>query len=157
MRLLPLLTIGSCLLLAAPQAPAQAVNTSQQVTLEGLLTSANHGNVTAASYAPDGSLILLLDEHDGIRLLKTNPTATTPLAQAHQGADIWVIGGAEIYAQVLPDADELFITQIAANFGCDTFFPDFETMFHLGEQSETHSQNGFSYAFCRYLKNAVNS
>ena len=105
MRLLPLLTIGSCLLLAAPQAPAQAVNTSQQVTLEGLLTSANHGNVTAASYAPDGSLILLLDEHDGISLLRTNPTATTLLAQSHQGAT-----GDSALAMALDPSGNIYIT-----------------------------------------------
>jgi hypothetical protein len=76
----------SLLLAACSVLSAQTVNTSQQVTLQGLRTSANHGSFTAAAYAADGSLILLYNQHDGIRLLKTNAAATTLLAQSQQGA-----------------------------------------------------------------------
>src|ERR1700744_2986946 len=65
---------------------AQTVNAVQQVSLEGLLTANNHGSFTAASYAPNGSLILLLNEGDGIRLIKANAAATTVLASAHTGS-----------------------------------------------------------------------
>ena len=65
---------------------AQAVNTTQQVTLLGLLTQANRGNFLAAANAADGSLYLLLDQGDGVRVLKTNAAATTVLAQSHVGA-----------------------------------------------------------------------
>ena len=65
---------------------AQGVNASQQITLQGMLTANSYGSFNAASYAPDGSLILLLDEHDGVRLLKTDAAATTLLASAHSGS-----------------------------------------------------------------------
>lgn len=65
---------------------AQTVNASQQVVLEGLLSSAGHGKFHAATYASDGSLLLLLDEHDGVRVLKTDSTGSTLLAQSHMGA-----------------------------------------------------------------------
>jgi hypothetical protein len=67
-------------------AHGQVVNTSQQVLLQGLRSANGYGNFTAAAYAPDGSLFLLLDEHDGVRLLKTDGAAKTVLAQAQTGA-----------------------------------------------------------------------
>lgn len=41
--------------------------------------------------------------------------------------DVYVIGGAEIYEQFMPLADRLVLTQIPGTYGCDTFFPTFET------------------------------
>lgn len=67
-------------------ASAQAVNLSQQVKTLGLRATAGHGRLAGAAYAADGSLYLLDDEHDGVRVLKTDSTATTILAQAHLGA-----------------------------------------------------------------------
>ena len=64
----------------------QPINATQQVVLQGLRSSAGHGSFSAAQYAPDGSLILLLDEQDGVRILKTGPSATTVIAQAMMGA-----------------------------------------------------------------------
>ena len=70
-----------------PTGTAQtAVNAAQQVTLQGLRTSAAHGSFNAAAQAADGSLYLLLDEHDGVRVLKSNATATTLLTQTQMGA-----------------------------------------------------------------------
>lgn len=70
----------------ALSAPAQAVNTAQQVTLLGLRSSNQHGSFAAGAYGPDGSLYLLLDEHDGVRLLKADGGGQALLAQAHMGA-----------------------------------------------------------------------
>lgn len=36
---------------------------------------------------------------------------------------VWVIGGGEIYKQLIDKADELHITHVDANFDADTFFP----------------------------------
>jgi hypothetical protein len=75
------------LLIVSTLAPAQiTVNASQQITLQGLRTSASYGRFLAAAYEADGSLILLYDQHDGVRLLKTNAAGTTVLAQSQQGA-----------------------------------------------------------------------
>ncbi len=56
------------------------------LALTGLRTVANQGQFNAIQSDAAGNLYLLLDQHDGIRLLKTDPTATTVLAQAHLGA-----------------------------------------------------------------------
>ncbi len=47
----------------------------------------------------------------------------TALAQAE---DIWVIGGASIYEQTLPLADEVYMTKIPGDYHCDRFFPSLE-------------------------------
>ncbi len=79
-----LLSVSGVQLLA--QMVGQPVNTSQQVLRQGLRTSAGEGSFTASAYAPDGSLYLLLDQHDGLRLLKTDAAATSILAQSSAGA-----------------------------------------------------------------------
>lgn len=57
------------------------------------------------------------------------------LAQAlQQYPNLWIIGGAEIYAQALPFCEELFITHIPGNYDCDQFFPDFQSQYTLAEK-----------------------
>jgi dihydrofolate reductase len=47
-------------------------------------------------------------------------------AAAECGDEAMVIGGAELYRQVLPRADTLYLTQIHAGVEGDTFFPELE-------------------------------
>jgi dihydrofolate reductase len=47
-------------------------------------------------------------------------------AKKHTAGEIMVIGGGEIYAQSLPLADRLYLTEIAARYEGDAFFPVFE-------------------------------
>jgi hypothetical protein len=65
---------------------AQNVNLSQQVVLQGLVSSSSHGSFLAAAYGSNGNLYLLLNESDGLRVLETNAAGTTVLAQTHSGA-----------------------------------------------------------------------
>ena len=66
--------------------PAHAQFTPQQVLLEGLLTQNQRGSFPSSAFAPDGSLYLLLDERDGVRVLKTDSSGSTLEAQLHLGA-----------------------------------------------------------------------
>ncbi|WP_010493366.1 dihydrofolate reductase [Paenibacillus elgii] len=52
--------------------------------------------------------------------------------------ELFVIGGAEVYRQLLPFADRLYITEIAHRFAADTFFSDLEP----GEWREVSRQRG---------------
>ncbi len=72
----------------------------------------------------------------------------------YRDKDLWVIGGANVFAQVieLGKADELYITKIEADFGCNQFFPDYSSGYTLAEQSELHEQNGFVFAYYKYVK-----
>ena len=67
--------------------------------------------------------------------------------------DLWVSGGAAVFEQVmaLGRADELYITHIDADFGCDQFFPEYEG-FELVSESEPREQNGFHFKYAVYKK-----
>lgn len=52
--------------------------------------------------------------------------------------DLYVIGGASVYAQTLPFADRLYITHIDQSFQGDTYFPDWDPQqFELTQKSES--------------------
>jgi dihydrofolate reductase len=69
------------------------------------------------------------------------------LSTDHPGEDIWVIGGAGVYAETINDASELLITQVLADFNCTKFFPAYSTQFVLATQSKDHEDGGIKYRF----------
>jgi hypothetical protein len=58
----------------------------QQLTFAGLRSVASQGQINALASDTAGNLYLLLNQNDGVRLLKTDATATTILAQSVLGA-----------------------------------------------------------------------
>ncbi|MCL1961711.1 MAG: dihydrofolate reductase [Desulfovibrionaceae bacterium] len=74
------------------------------------------------------------------------------LQQCAGSARVWVIGGAQMYAQALPLADEAVITEIDARFDGDAFAPALEREWHEVAR-ETHANaNGLAFAFVRYRR-----
>lgn len=61
--------------------------------------------------------------------------------------DIWIIGGARLFANTLQLCDELYITQLYENFECTKFFPEFQNDFKLTSESPTVTENGIKYRF----------
>ena len=49
---------------------------------------------------------------------------------------LWVVGGAQVYAQTLPFCDQLVLTLIPGEHQGDTFFPPFEAMFEELERQK---------------------
>jgi dihydrofolate reductase len=45
--------------------------------------------------------------------------------------EIWIFGGAQIYAEALDRIQELYLTVVKGSFDGDTFFPPFEDQFTL--------------------------
>jgi dihydrofolate reductase len=45
----------------------------------------------------------------------------------------WVCGGAEIYRQLLPKCERLYLTRVKSEVSGDTFFPLFEQFFRLDQ------------------------
>ncbi|MDE3104074.1 MAG: choice-of-anchor D domain-containing protein [Acidobacteriota bacterium] len=83
--LLPLCLALSLAGITTPKG-AQAIVQSQQLAFAGLHSQAGHGSFNAVAAAPNGNLYLLLDQKDGVRILETDATATTVLAQTLLGA-----------------------------------------------------------------------
>lgn len=69
----------------------------------------------------------------------------TFLKEAKQ--DIWVIGGAGIFTEFLHLADELYITQLDAEFRCTKFFPEYEAQFALSHRGDDITENDITYHF----------
>jgi dihydrofolate reductase len=90
--------------------------------------------------------------HDGVETVGSIEAAIALL----DGAEGFVIGGAEIYQQSLPLAGQLIITQIAHTFDCDAFFPEIDaSAWHEAAREEHVSEaSGLHYAFVTLRRKA---
>lgn len=73
--------------------------------------------------------------------------------ESEKEAEVFVIGGAELFKTVFPIADRLYITMIAHEFAGDTYFPEFnESDWNLVsiEKGETDERNPYEYSFNIY-------
>lgn len=61
--------------------------------------------------------------------------------------DIWNLGGAMLFSSTLDYADELYITQLQADFNCTKFFPSFKDEFELVSSGPEQEENGIKYNF----------
>lgn len=78
------------------------------------------------------------------------------LAAAGQGK-LFVIGGAEIYRQLLARADALVLTEVRADVTGDAFFPTFERSHFVECRRETHvadADNDYPFDFVEYRRAA---
>ena len=68
--------------------------------------------------------------------------------------EIYVIGGGEIYAELLPYCDRAIITRVYERFGGDTFFTDIDGMpeWELAETSPVIETNCHKIRFMLYLR-----
>jgi dihydrofolate reductase len=69
------------------------------------------------------------------------------------GQDVFIIGGAEIYAQSMSLADKIFLTRIYHLFEGDSFFPAIDERIWKVKREEMHEpdeKNPYRYAFIDY-------
>jgi dihydrofolate reductase len=98
---------------------------------------------------------LVLSRQLGLQLPGAEVFAALPAAlQALQGADrVFIIGGGALYAQALPLADELVLTEIDADLPGDVFFPAFDhSQWQADAGPVAQAADGSSYRFVRYLR-----
>ena len=69
------------------------------------------------------------------------------LRAAHPDEDIWVIGGATVYAETISEADELLLTEVLGDFNCTKFFPSFTDAFRLTVRGDDRQDGGITYRF----------
>ena len=82
---------------------------------------------------------------DVAALLGVDATAATAPAGDNDDADIWVIGGAGIYAATLAWMDELYLTRIPGDYGCTKFFPPFDVDFALTHTAPADGAPGVAF------------
>ena len=76
-------------------------------------------------------------------------------AAGNNSEEIFVIGGAEIFKEVLPEADKLYLTMIHHRFEGDTFFPVFDIEKWELESREIglkNEKNPYDYEFLIYKR-----
>jgi len=74
--------------------------------------------------------------------------------QAVQGAEIgiFIIGGAEVFAQALghPGCRKIYLTRIRKDFQCDVFFPQDLSLYRKVSESVLQQEEGLSFVFVEY-------
>ncbi len=72
------------------------------------------------------------------------------LSLCEQFDDVWVMGGAQIYAQALSFADTAVVTEIDADFEGDAFAPQFGPQWRETSREAHTSVNGLNFSFVTY-------
>ena len=74
------------------------------------------------------------------------------LCERWNTSDIYVIGGSEIYRELLPYCDTVFLTKIHAAEEADAYFPDLDKneAWKLIHETSEKEYNGIRYRFCKY-------
>ena len=72
------------------------------------------------------------------------------IAEQSNPATVWVIGGAQIYAQALPLAQRVEVTEIAQAFDGDAFAPELGPEWVETAREAHTSAGGLPFAFVRY-------
>lgn len=89
---------------------------------------------------------------DGVVVVHTIDDIIT-YHQEHADEELFIIGGGNLFTQLLPHADRLYITEIHESFEGDVFFPainknEWEEKSRIkGEQDE---KNNYEYDFVQY-------
>lgn len=74
------------------------------------------------------------------------------LSLCHEAAEVWVIGGAQIYALTLPLAQRAVVTEIEASFSGDAYAPQFGPAWQEAARERHTSSTGLAFSFVTYLK-----
>ncbi len=83
---------------------------------------------------------------DGAIVCSSIPKAIE-VAQKHDDEEIFIIGGASIYAQTIDLADKLYLTLVDQNFDADVFFPDYSKFDKIISESELQQSGDLSFKY----------
>lgn len=74
------------------------------------------------------------------------------LAETYDTGEIHIGGGAEIYKQVLPMVDALYLTFVDDKQQGDALFPAFEKDFSIHTEHPIREHNGLTYQWVDYIR-----
>lgn len=114
-------------------------------SLPGLLPDRLHIVVTAdRAYRAEGCLLV--------------HTVDQALEAAAGMPEVMIVGGATLYAQILPRAQRMYLTLVHANLAGDAFFPDFDNREWRELERESHAEderNLYPYTFLTLQRESV--
>ena len=94
---------------------------------------------------------------DDCEIVRSLDEAKAAMKRAEErGEEVYVIGGASVYKQLLPYCNEVFVTKVNADGGADAFFENLDELdnFECVKESAPEDDNGLEIRFCTY-KNAA--
>lgn len=83
---------------------------------------------------------------EGVTIFNSLDDAVNSAKNAPGNEEIFVIGGGQIYAQAIDQADRLYLTIVDATAPADTFFPDY-SRFDKVIEKESHKSGGFRFTY----------
>jgi dihydrofolate reductase len=83
---------------------------------------------------------------------ETFTSLDSAIARAHEldTEEIHIGGGSEIYAQVLPYTDKLYLTLVEDEPEADSYFPEFENDFEIKTEYPAREHKGLTYQWLDY-------
>ncbi len=90
--------------------------------------------------------------YDGVINVHSMEEFHKAIEEALQNDDVFIIGGASIYRQMLPYCDEVLLTKVEEDGGAEVFFVniDEDPSFVLAEEKEPEDDNGHTIRFTTY-------
>ena len=88
-------------------------------------------------------------KEDGAETAASLPDA---LALCAASEEVWILGGAQIYAQAMPLANRIEVTEIAENIEGDAFAPTLGPEWREAAREDHVSANGMKFSFITYQK-----
>lgn len=101
---------------------------------------------------PDRRCVVLTRGSDDVPGAETASTLESALALA--GDDAIVIGGASVYALLLPHCERVMVTKVCAAPEADSFFPNLDAHpdWRVESESEPMEENGLTFRFIDYVR-----
>lgn len=99
-----------------------------------------------------GRNMIIVTRDEGLRpdgcFIARSVEAAIALARERGETEVFVCGGAEIYAQALGAANRFYLTQVHAQVDADTFFPEFDaSAWRETERTFQQADDKNQYAF----------
>ena len=87
--------------------------------------------------------------YDGMEPLREGFEAVTDLTEFMKNPpdNLWLFGGAGLFAQTIQYTNELYLTQLREDFDCTKFFPEYKDDFELSWESDLQKENDVRYTY----------
>jgi dihydrofolate reductase len=102
------------------------------------------------------NVVITRDHHFAVEGVAISRSIDEAISKAEAAGDkeIFLIGGGEIFKQVIHRADRMYITRIHADIEGDTYFPEFDDVNEWklvdAEHFEADEKNAYPYSFLTY-------